>query len=52
MLIDNIIELAKSRLTAKKWKCNCPDCIFSELQDLTDDDIVEVIKNYDRNILD
>ena len=51
MLIDDIIDYVNTKLENENWKCKCGECFLSKFQSLTDDDILDIIRNYDRNLL-
>jgi len=49
-IIDYIIQKAKNKLNHKIN--HIPEMIFSELQDLTNNEVIEAIKEYDPYCLD
>ena len=51
-LIEAIIKKAQMKLQSKHWTCFCNECTLNEIRRLTDDELFEIIKNYDANFMD
>jgi len=51
-LIDYIIQKAEDKLNMEDGKkCVCAECIFSSLSKLSDDEVIDAIKEYDSNLI-
>lgn len=51
-LIETIIKKAQTKLQSKHWDCYCPECTLVEMKRLTDNELYEIIKDYDGNFLE
>lgn len=51
-LVEWIVEAAHIKLKAKHWTCYCAGCTLNEIKQLSDDEMYEIIKNYDPYFMD